>query len=387
MEKDTPTSDVSSKYVVSPTATLSNNTSTTSKKLQTTFKKYEEILNNLSIAATEFSNENPNIPLPKDILQALENSKLTKAVKQYDDVNKEMHSYFKQQRNAKNEKLKQRLKLKSMESKSNNAKKTWIHAANMIHAMNGLKSNRLKTIQSRHYGLRHIPSAQIHFTDGKTKKLQTVDVSEAEITKLDEYYGKHFNKSKSESSYKEKSDNNYNNENKTKFSIFEGPVMYVLQRYFPNNNLDRLDTSANFNDVYAATYIRDAMNGFQSAGDIRSINQAYIHHFLRVEGYWTYLMYILSHLYILLRLFGSSFGASSDFKYLTFVTTVILTIFFFIDILLQYLMHRGMFKFWRAHRYTFEESMDLGDHNCESIFSFNFLYCLSVFLMVIYVSI
>ena len=69
--------------------------------------------------------------------------------------------------------------------------------------------NRLKTIQSRHYGLRHIPSAQIHFTDGKTKKLQTVDVSEAEITKLDEYYGKHFNKSKLESSYKEKSDNNY----------------------------------------------------------------------------------------------------------------------------------------------------------------------------------
>ena len=120
MEKDTPTSDVSSKYVVSPTATLSNNTSTTSKKLQTTFKKYEEILNNLSIAATEFSNENPNIPLPKDILQALENSKFTKAVKQYDDVNKEMHSYFKQQRNAKNEKLKQRLKLKSMESKKYN---------------------------------------------------------------------------------------------------------------------------------------------------------------------------------------------------------------------------------------------------------------------------
>ena len=60
-------------------------------------------------------------------------------------------------------------------------------------------------------------------------------------------------------------------------------------------------------------------------------------------------MYILSHLYILLRLFGSSFGASSDFKYLTFVTTVILTIFFFIDILLQYLMHRGMFKFWPKH--------------------------------------
>ena len=217
--------------------------------------------------------------------------------------------------------------------------------------------------------------------------MQTVDVSEAEITKLDEYYGKHFNKSKLESSYKEKSDNNYIDENKTKFSVFEGPVMYLLQTYFPYKNLDRLDTFANFNNVYAAAYIRDAMSGFQSAGDIRSINQAYIHHFLRVEGYWTYLMHILSHLYILLRLFGSSYGASSDFKYLTFITTVILTIFFFIDILLQYLMHRGMLKFWRAHRYTFEESMDLGEHNCESIFSFNFLYCLSVFLMVVYVSI